>query len=438
MRDDVKILIDNGSIFTACELCPWGCGMEVVIKDGKVTKIKGVKDHPLNRGMLCPKGKAAYAFVTHPDRIAYPMKKVDGKFVQISWDEAFDILKEKLIFIKEKYGAKSFAVAIGMPILLGGNATVSFLRRFWDIYGSPNCFSVESICFRCRIIGYILTFGKFPVADIDHSSCIVLWGNNPTNSNPPAAMRIIKRVKEGAKLIVIDPRRIPLAKKADIHLMIRPGSDCALALSMMNVLINENLYDKEFVDKWCVGFDELKKLVFKYPPEAVEKIAGVDKELIKEAARLFGSIKPACVVQGTNALDQHTTGLQNARAIASLMALTGNIDNKGGFVTTKRVHISPIRLPEKLEGLPLGIDKFPLFYEVWGRVFGEGQAMVLANTILTQKPYPIKALFVAGSNPVLTWPETPKVKKALASLEFVAVMDLFLTDTAKYADLFLP
>lgn len=158
-------------IQTACELCPWGCGMDVFLKDGKIVKVRGTPDHPLNRGVLCPKGAAAPQFVYSENRLRTPLKKKDGDFVPISWDEALDLLSEKLQTIRERYGPKSLAVAIGMPILLGGNSTVSLLRRFCDVYGTPNCFSVESICYRPRIIAYILTLGKFLVADAENSKC---------------------------------------------------------------------------------------------------------------------------------------------------------------------------------------------------------------------------------------------------------------------------
>ncbi|RLB06525.1 MAG: molybdopterin oxidoreductase, partial [Deltaproteobacteria bacterium] len=438
MEPEVKVLCKDHIVRTACELCPWGCGLELHIEGGRIVKIKGDKKHPLNEGALCPKGAAALEVAFSPHRITHPMKKEAGKWVRISWDEALGILSEQLRDIKDRYGPQAFAVAIGMPILLGGNTTVSFLRRFCDIYGTPNCFSVESLCFRCRIIGYILTLGKFPVAEVDHAKCIVVWGHNPHNSNPPLARRITKSVEAGARLICIDPRRTQMAKRADLFLQVRPGADCALALGMMNVILEEGLYNRNFVEEWTVGLDELRGRVADYPPERVEKITQVPAEKIREAARLFATTRPACIVQGVNALDQHAVGIQNARAVAILQALTGNIDNQGGFVTTSRVHINPIRLPERMEGEPLGVDKYPLFYEVWGRAFGEGQAMVLPDVLLSGEPYPIKALFVAASNPLITWPNSKKVKKAFEKLDFIAVMDLFMTPTAEMAHLFLP
>ncbi len=438
MEHEVRVRYPDGVVKTACELCPWGCGMEVHIRGGKIEKVRGDKDHPLSKGALCPKGPSALEVALSPERITHPMRRMGTEWKRISWDEALEMLSEKLTDIKDQFGPQAFAVSIGMPILLGGNTTVSFLRRFCDIYGTPNCFSVESLCFRCRITGYILTLGKFPVADVAHARCIVVWGNNPHHSNPPVAKRIEGSIQNGARLICIDPRKTEMAKRADLFLQVRPGSDCALALAMMNVIIEEDLYDKEFVEEWTVGFDELRSMVAEYAPETVEKITWVPAGKIREAARLFAATKPACIVQGTNALDQHASGIQSSRAVAILQALTGNIDNVGGFVTTSRVHINPIRLPEQMVGEPLGVDRYPLFYEIWGRSFGEGQATVVPDVILSGKPYPLKALFVAASNPVLTWPNSKRVKEALGRLDFIAVMDLFMTSTAEMAHLFLP
>jgi formate dehydrogenase (coenzyme F420) alpha subunit len=423
---------------TACELCPWGCGMDVYLEGGRIVKVKGTTDHPLNRGALCPKGLSARDFVYSPERLRTPLMKTPKGFQPITWDEALERIAEKLQSIREQYGPKSLAVAIGMPILLGGNSTVSLLRRFCDVFGTPNCFSVESICYRPRIIAYILTFGKFPVADPENSRCIILWGHNPHASNPPLVKRILSAMKKGAKLIVIDPRSTPLAKRAHLHLRPKPGTDGALALGLIQVILSEGLYDEPFVHEWTKGFEELRDHVSAYTPERVEEITSIPRSLIQQAGRMFGTIKPACIVQGINALDQHASGLQNSRAIAILQAITANIDKPGGFITTSRVHLNSLRLPEMLSGEPLGIDQFPLFYEVWGRLFGEGQAMVLPDALLQGQPYPIRGMIVSASNPVLTWPNSKKVEASLKKIDFLVVMDLFMTETAKLADMVLP
>jgi anaerobic selenocysteine-containing dehydrogenase len=412
--------------------------MNVHLEDGKIVKVEGMPEHPLNRGFLCPKGRAAVEYVYAPDRLKYPMKKENGDWKGISWDEALDLIVAKLKDLKKNEGARAFAVAIGMSVLLSGSSTVGLVRRFCYAFGSPNCFSVESMCYRCQIIGYLLTLGGFCSADPENSKCIVLWGHNPTNSNPMRAMRISRARRKGAKLIVIDPRHIPLSKNADIHIGIRPGSDCALALGILNVIISEELYDKEFVEKWTVGFDKLKEHVKNYPLEKVSELTWVSTETIREVARIYARTKPACIIQGTNALDQSSTGIQNSRLVAILQALTGNFDVQGGFVRTPGLRENHIEMPTKLEEKAIGQEEFPLFFEVLGREFGEGQAMLLPDVLLSGKPYPIKAMIVAGSNPLLTWPNSSKVREAFKKLDFLVVMDQFMSETAKLAHLVLP
>ncbi len=438
IRSDAKCLVPDGVAKTTCMQCPWGCGIEVTIEGGEVARITGNKSHPFSKGIVCHKGLASPEVMLHPDRITTPMRRTSEGWQSIGWDDAYDILVENLTSIKDRHGAKALAVAIGMPVLLGGNSTVSFLRRFCDIYGTPNCFSVESICFRCQIIGRILTLGTYQVPDIDNSACVLVWGNNPDASAPPTAGRVREALRKGATLLVIDPRVTPMAEKAHLHLQVRPGTDTALALGMMNVMITEGLYDREFVERWTLGFDELAKVAAEYTLETAATITGVPAGKIAEAARLFAGAPSACIAQGTNSLDQHTIGLQNSRCVAILQAITGNIDTTGGFVSTSKVALSPIRMPEKMEGEPLGADRFPLFNEVWGRNFGEGQSMLLADTILTNDPYPIRGMIVSASNPVITWPGGRKLERALGSLDFLAVMDLFMTPTAEKAHLFLP
>jgi anaerobic selenocysteine-containing dehydrogenase len=418
--------------------CPWGCGIEVHIKDGLVDRIGGNQNHEYSKGVVCPKGLAAAEVMLHEKRVTHPMRRTPAGWQRISWDDAFDMLVENLNRIKETYGPRALAVAIGMPVLLGGNATVSFLRRFCDIYGTPNCFSVESICFRCQIIARILTLGTYEVPDIANSDCVLVWGNNPDASAPPSARRIREAVAKGGKLLVIDPRRTDLAARADLHLQVRPGTDTALALGMIQVMVTEGLYDREFVAEWTLGFEELAAEAKQWPLSRAAEVTGVPPEKIEAAARLFAGAASACIVQGTNALDQHAVGLQNSRCVAILQAITGNIDRTGGFISTSKVHLNPIRLPEKMEGEPLGADRYPLFNEVWGRNFGEGQALLLADTIMSDDPYPIRGLIISASNPVITWPGGRKLERAMEKLDFVAVMDMFQTPTTEKADLFLP
>ena len=422
---------------TACELCAWSCGMDVHVENGRIVKVTGMKEHPLNRGRLCPKGSISPDYVYSKERITHPMVRENDRWKKIDWDDAIELFVENLKEIGDS-DPKAFATIIGMPILLGGSSTVGFIRRFMDVFGSPNCFSPESMCYRHEIIGYILTLGKFPVADAENSNCIIVWAHNPHASKPPLAWMIERARKRGAKLIVIDPRKTKIAEMADIHAAIKPGSDTYLAAGMMKVIIEEALYDREFVINHCHGFEKLEEFVSGYSLDEVAEKTWIDKNTIEEIARGFAETKPACIIQGVNALDQVPTGIQNARSIAILHALTGNIDVEGGFVRASRVHTRNLRLYDLLPDVPLGIERHPFFYQIWQTHLGEGQGMYLYDAVLRGEPYPIKTLFIAGSNPVLTWPESEKTVEMLKNVDFLSVMDIFMTETAKHADLFLP
>jgi len=428
----------NQIVKTTCQLCHLSCGMNVYVKDGKIVEVEGMPEHPLNEGSLCPKGEAVVDYVYSPDRLKYPLKRNGKEWQRISWDEALDTIANKMVKVKRAYGAKAFATCIGMSILLSGSTTAGLIRRFCYAFGSPNCFSVESMCYRCRIIAYMLTYGGFRVAEPGNSKCILLWAHNPTNSNPMLVKRVLKAKDKGAVLIVIDPRRTPLAEVADIHLQLRPGTDCALIEGLTNIIISQKLYDEEFVSKWAYGFDQLAEHVKPFTSLHVERITGIPAQMIEKVAHIYGTIKPACIIQGTNALDQGTTGIQNGRGIAILQAISGNVDVPGGFVRAPRLCENPIEVPEKLEEPAIGQKKYPVFYGIFGREFGEGQAMLLSDVLLTEKPYPIKMMIIAGSNPVLTWPDSQKVTKALSKLDFLVVMDQFLTQTAQMAHIVLP
>ncbi len=431
--------VKDGVVKSACALCPACCGIDVHIENGKVVKVTGMREHPVSRGQLCPKGASILDHVNSPDRLQYPMRRQNGGWQRISWQEALDIIAGKLLETKEKYGPQGFVLCRGM---IGGRQGVvshELIRRFCDLYGTPNAVSVDSMCFRPRVIGYALTTGKLGVPDVQRAKLVVLWGQNPTNSNPPLAKVIQRGVEAREKdLIVVDPRAIPLAQKARLHLQPRPGTDCALLLGVLNVIVTERLYDKAFVEKWTSGFDKFEKHIEKYSPETVEKITWVSAASIRELARTFATTKPACIVQGGNSLDQNANGVQNARAVAILQAITGNFDVPGGFAVMPSFRVSHARFLDKMVGNPLGMEKYPLFYKTFDRLFGESQVGLLHDAILNGKPHPVKAMLVTLSNPALNWPNSRRSQQALKKLDFLAVMDMFMTDTASLADVVLP
>ena len=424
------------AVKTDCILCVWGCGINAYVQGGKLVKVEGMAEHPLSRGGLCPRGEHLVEYVYSPDRLRYPMKRENGVWERLSWDQALDTIASKLTEIKEKYGAHALATYCG-SIGVENIELAAFTQRFRGVYGTPNFISVESNCFRSRILARQMTFGRYIAEEPERerSRCIILWGHNPDNSRWMVGERIREAVASGTKLIVIDPRRIPLAKEG-LHLQIRPGTDCALALAMLNVIIAEGLWDSQFVDQYAAGFDKLREHVKRYPPDEVEQITGIPAADIRNAARIYATAKPASIIQGICSLDMQINGFQNNRILSILQAVTGNIDVPGGWVTVPFIRLSDLRVPEVEE--PIGAKEYPLFHKLGKRVSPYGQAMLFPDVVLTEKPYPIKALIVVGGNPLNTLPEVGKVREALEKLELLVVIDPFMTETAELAHIALP
>ena len=419
---------------TVCMQCFQVCGIDAYVRDGKLVKVEGMEEHPCTRGVVCLRGRHLPEYVYSLDRLKYPQKKENGSWKRISWDEALDTIVGKLQRIKNEFGPESVALSVGS--IGAENIEISaFAQRFRAAFGTPNFFSIEAHCFRSRIMARLLTFGTYPLEDPDKSDCVILWGHNPDTSEPPLASRLYKALDRGMKLVVIDPKRIPLAKWG-IHVQPRLGTDCALALAMMNVIITENLYDKEFVKKYTFGFDKLVQHVKDYSPEKVAKICEITASDIRKISRVFAEAKAASIIQGINSLDDHINGLQNNRALATLQAITGNYDNPGGWVTNPFMRLTDLRLP--VDGDPIGADAHPMFRSFWGMTSPYGQQMLLPDVILNEKPYPIKAMIVSGGNPAAAWPDTQKILESIKKLDMLIVMDLFMTDTAKLADIVLP
>ena len=276
-----------------------------------------------------------------------------------------------------------------------------------------------------------ITFGKYPTEELD-SNLYILWGHNPDASDFPLKLALERNLPKGSKLVVIDPRRIPLADKADMYLRIRPGTDGALALAMINIIINENLYDKEIIDAYTVGFDQLIDHIQKYTAEWAEKITGVPAEQIHKLAHMFAEIKGASIYQGTCTQDQTANGTQSSRAFSVLQVITGNINVPGGWVISPRLAFGNVGL--KVEGEPLGADQFPLFFEVWDRKSPYGVVTVVPESI----PDKLKAFYVVGGNPLLSMPDSNAFREAFRKLDLLVVHDMFMTETAQEAHYVLP
>lgn len=419
-------------------MCYYYCGLDVHLKDGRVLKIEGTAEHPVNRGTICPKGIASQQLLTDRNRLTRPLLRVgprgSGRWKEISWEEALSIIVDRLGEIKERYGAKFISFHRGQAP--GWDTAMDYVERLMNALGSPNLFTHGHLCFTPRAIAHRATYGGVPEPDFDNAKCILLWGFNPAyTALTNYARRIISAKSKGAKLIVVDPRFTEMAAKADLWLSPTPGTDLALALGMAKVIIEEGLYDSAFVREWTVGFDELAAYLQSFDMAQVEEITGVPVALIERAARLYASHGPAVLKEG-NGLDQHVNVVQTVRAISFLPVLTGNLNIRGGNVILPSIPFPDVRGKEFLSSdwEEKSVSKYPLFFRQ-GRVLSDVE---LFQSLETDSPYRVKALIVQGGDVVAANSDSERVRSLLSRLDFLVVHDLYLTATAEIADLVLP
>jgi len=430
---------------SACRMCHGGCGVLVHVVDGAIREVTGDRASPLNKGLLCPKARAGPELVYHPDRLTHPMKRIgargDGQWARISWDEAYDIIAVRLTRIIEENGPESIAIGTGT-----GRHHCNFVPRFANALGTPNwCEPGHAQCFFPRVNVSRLTFGELPVCDYYgqvRPAGVLVWGHNPLNSGPDGELPFhTRRLMNAGKTryIVVDPRRTQIAEQAAVWLQVRPGTDDALALAMIQVIIAEELYDKPFVGKWTFGFDRLAAHVRPFTPEWAEPITWVPADTIRAAARLFATTKPATLEWGC-AIEHTPSSIQTARAISILPALTGNIDIPGGWVFGTPAAAPVPSLEENLSPAArskrLGSQEFRLLGQA--NVQPSAHIPAVFKAMRTGEPYPIRAFLVFGNNPLLTYASSKVVFESLKKLEFLMIMDLFMTPSTDLADLVLP
>ena len=442
---------------TVCQSCHSECGVLAHVEGGRVVRLQGDPDHPNNKGYICTKGKNEIGRLYHPDRLLHPLKRVgergEGKWRQVSWDEALDGIAQGLTAVKERYGTDAICGMRGTGPRAGG---VSNLVPY--ALGSPNAISTDlHICYAPSLIAENVTIGTSTLMergpDYENARCILIFGANPMISHPPRGLDVMRgRVGNGAKLIVVDPRRTYLASKADLWLRIRPGTDAALVLGLINLVIEQGLYDKEFVERWCVGFDKLAARAAEYPVDRVAEITWLPPDKIREAARLYATTKPA-VLHHRVAMDQNLCSTRASQAMIQLVAITGNLDVQGGNLIPPRIPgyyrtgilsggavCAP---PPEVEERRLGAKRFPLTSSPRGRFCGGPQLMFvhahLAMEAMEGKgEYPLKAMYLSGGNPVVTTMDVRRFRDALLKLELLVVADYFMTPTAEIADYVLP
>ncbi len=423
---------------TVCRLCSSCCPVEVVLEDNRLIAAVRKSFSPSGERSSCPKLKAAADIVYSPDRLKKPLVKERGAgigFREASWDEALDMVADRFQYFKKAHGAESVCWLRGMAADWG--APWDYVNRLMNLFGSPNAIGNGSVCHVAREMAHVLTYGAMTASDHKNSGCIIVWGKNDRDTNP-AAFEGIRYAKErGAKLIVVDPVRTELAAMADIWLQIKPGCDGLLAMSIIHEIISNGLYDQDFVKEWTVGFDSLRKAATAYPAEAIARRIWLAPDAIKAAARLYATRGPASIIEG-NGLDMQLNIFDNTRAVCFLRGLTGNLDRPGGDLIPQPIPVRNIqmkdRLPKDVKPITCDYPLFNEFHETWGR---HVQSCVI-DAILDGKPYPVKMLVVQSANPAVTMTDSNRVAQALERLEFLVVIDPFMTRTAQFGHVVLP
>ena len=430
-----------------CAICSPGvhCGVDCYVKDGKIIRVEGTPEHPLNHGHLCTKGSALRNAVYREDRIKTPLRRVgergEGKFEPISWDEAYQTIAQKLNEVKERYGPNSVAFLSGYckwyrPIF----------HRFAHVFGSVNFGTDDSTCSAAMVIANKVTAGTGAGPDMAHANTFLGWNYDGYYSNHLSVLGVQKLKERGGKVIIIDIRQTPASKNlADIFLQINPGTDGALALGMAKLIIDNGWADMDYVEKYTYGFEQYKALADQYPLDKVAQITGLKPEDIYEATKLYATNGPACTNFSASALVHHINGFNSHRAIFCLTALTGNFDRAGGNVPNPATYLhKPAgfkmrehefrsnRYPGGAERI--GAERFPL----WNAQFDEIQGMDLLRQLEEDKPYPVRAIFALGMNAKM-YPQTDDLLRAMKDkLDFFVDTDVYMTLTAKYADIVLP
>ncbi len=435
---------------SSCRGCHGVCQVLVHMDGERIVRVSGDPDSSTSGGYLCPKGAAAPQVLYHPDRLRFPLRRTgtrgENRWERISWDEAINEIVEQFDRVRRESGSEYLAVAQGT-----GRPYTEFTMRFANAYGTPNFVNPGHLCYLPRVIAGSITLGGLPVSDIygfggKSPACVLNWGCNHVETGASDGMcgsMFMKAVKKAEKLIVVDPRRTGLAERADLWLQLRPGSECALALAMMNTIIGEDLVDHEFVDNHSFGFDRLVEHVRPFTPEWAAPITRLPADDIRSAARIYAVTRPAALQWG-NGIDTSVNAFQTGRALLILMGLTGNIDVPGGDV----LWVPPRGVKPKSPLIDMGVSGVQFLPpEKKARILTDNRYPFAPNchpptfwkSVVTGDPYRVRAMWIIGSNPLVTGTQGMTIEKALRDyMEYTVVSDLFMTPTAQLADLVLP
>ncbi|MCR5410189.1 MAG: formate dehydrogenase subunit alpha [Lachnospiraceae bacterium] len=437
-------------VLTTCPHCATGCQFYLVVKDNKIVNVEPAFG-PSNHNRLCVKGRSgSFDFVHSKDRLTKPLIKdrSTGEFKEATWEEAISYTARRFMEIKEKHGGNSLA---GFACSRSANEDIYMVQKMVrTCFGTNNTDNCARVCHSATVAGLAKTLGSGamtnPIHDITHDvDCILLVGSNPEEAHPVVGMQIRRAVKDGTRLIVVDPRDIGLAGMADIHLKLRPGTNVAFANGMMHVMIEEDLIDHEYIEKNAEGFEELKALVENYTPEKVGRICHIDPMKLIEAARMYATAKKAPIIYCLG-VTEHSTGTEGVMCMSDMAVLCGKIGRSG-------CGVNPLRGQNNVQGacdmgaMPTDYPGYQKvdneevrkkFEKAWGVELDPNPGLKATDVFPAAIDGRIKGLYICGEDPVVSDPDTHHIIKALESLEFFVVQDLFITKTAEYADVILP
>mgnify|MGYP001154930486 FL=1 len=441
--------MDIRYVSTTCPYCGTGCGFNLVVRDGKVFDVAHWQRAPVNGGKLCPKGRYAHEFINSPDRLTKPLIKKEGRFVEATWDEAYDL-------IAERFGSYKPDEMACLSSARASNEENYLMQKFARVVlKTPHIDHCARLCHASTVAGLAAVFGSGAmtnsIQDISESKCVFVLGSNTFEQHPLIARSIIRARQGGAKVIVADPRYTPTAQQADLYMPFISGTDVAILNGLMQEIIRNGREDKEFIAQRTKDYEKLKEVVMKenYSLENVSQVSGIPVESLRTAAEWIAGAEVATLIYSMG-ITQHTTGVDNVKSTANLMMLTGNLGKPGGGV-------NPLRGQNNVQGacdmgcLPnvfSGYQKVTdeevrkKMMEAWGvddiaeaRV---GYTVTEMMNVLTDNPGEIRAMYIMGENPMLSDPDIQHVEEGLRNLEFLVVQDIFLTETAGFADVVLP
>ena len=430
---------------TTCPYCGTGCEMYVGASAGRIVGVRPALDARVNRGHLCVKGRYAYGFNDAPDRVTTPMVREGGAWKEVHWDEAIAVVAERLKRIINQYGPDSVGVLASARATNEENYLTQKFARV--VLGTNNVDCCARVCHAPTAAGMALTLGTGAATnsfdDIEAASAILVCGANPTENHPIVGARIKQAVLRGARLIVIDPRRIELSRYAEVHLQLRPGTNVPLLNALACAIVEEGLCDSDFIRDRVSGWEEFREFILSWPPQRAAAVCGLDPDAIRRAARMYATAKPAMMFHGLG-ITEHTQGTEGVETLVNLALLTGNIGIPGSGV-------NPLRGQNNVQGAAhMGCDPDHLtgfvpvevgrgtFERAWSTGIPTGRGLNLMRMIEDANQKKLKALWSIGYDIAQTNPNADSTRQALESMDLVVVQDLFLNRVARFATVFLP